>query len=268
VGGRTALDEAVQAYRDAASTASSDAAVRPTVLANLGNSLVDLYDRTGETGQLNEAIAAYTAAVDATDPRSPDLPARLYNRARALQRRHGRDGDPKDGDAAVADYRAACRTARGAVAQVGLRCGLDWGDWAAAQGTWQQAVEAFDNAVAAADLLVRGQVRRTDREVWLRAVAEAPATSAYAYRRLSEPASALTRLDWGRARLLADALAVARLDLDALDRVRFDLAKRYRAAVDQLSAAAGRDEQRRAGPWTPGARVGPPPDADRINARP
>ena len=73
--------------------------------------------------------------------------------------------------------------------------------------------------------------------MWLRAVAEAPATSAYVYCRLAEPASALARLEWGRARLLADALAVARLDVDALNRVRPDLAERYRAAADRLSAA-------------------------------
>jgi tetratricopeptide (TPR) repeat protein len=96
-GGRTALDEAVQAYRDAVAASSSDNAVYPTVLANLGNRLVDLHDTTGETDPLNEAIAVFTAAVAATDPRSPDLPARLHNRARALQRRHVWDGDPSDG---------------------------------------------------------------------------------------------------------------------------------------------------------------------------
>ena len=246
-GGRRALDEAVQAYRDAVASSSSDDAAYPTVLANLGNGLVDLYDTTGETDRLNEAIALYTASVEATDPRSPDLPARLHNRARALQRRHGRSGDPSDRDAATAEYREACRTADGAVAEVGLRCGLGWGGWAAAQGMWREAVEAFDNAVASADLLERRQVRRTDREVWLRAVAEAPATSAYVYCRLGEPASALTRLEWGRARLLADALALARLDLDALDRVRPDLAERYRAAADHLRAATAPAAQRSVG---------------------
>ena len=241
-GGRTALDEAVQAYRDATEASSSGDATYPTVLSNLGNGLVDLYDTTGEANLLDEAITVYTAAVDATDPRSPDRPARLHNRARALQRRHGQDGDPDDRDATVADYREACRTAQGVVAEVGLVCGLGWGDWAVAQGAWREAAEAFDNAVAAADLLVRGQVRRTDREVWLRAVAEAPTTSAYVYCRLGEPDYAITRLEWGRGRLLADALAVAQLDLDALDHVRPDLAERYRAAADRLSATTAHSD--------------------------
>lgn len=244
-GGRAALDEAVRAYRDAAAASSSDDAVYLTVLVNLGNGLVDFYDTTGEADRLNEAIALYTAAVDATDQRSPDRPARLHNRARALQRRHGRYGDLGDRDAAAADYLEACRTADGAVAEVGLRSGLGWSGWAAAQERWREAVEAFDHAVAAADLLERGQVRRTDREVWLRAVAEIPARSASVYCRLGELGSALTRLEWGRARLLADTLAVTRLDLVALDRVRPDLAERYRVAADRLGAATAHANRQR-----------------------
>jgi hypothetical protein len=43
--------------------------------------------------------------------------------------------------------------------------------------------------------------------------------------------------------LLADALALARLDLDALDRARPDLAERYRAAADHLRAATAHAAQ-------------------------
>jgi len=53
--------------------------------------------------------------------------------------------------------------------------------------------------------------------------------------RLHDPRLAVARLEWGRARSLAEALAASRPDLTGIEVVRPDLARRYQAAADQLA---------------------------------
>src|SRR5262249_53305170 len=70
---------------------------------------------------------------------------------------------------------------------VGLRSALGWGRWASRRQAWAEAVEAFDFATAAADALVRRQLTRQDKEVWLQAVATMPALAAVALIRNGAP---------------------------------------------------------------------------------
>ena len=235
-GGRDALDEALRHYRRAlAGTVAGDAA-HAAVLADLGNGLVDRFDLDGDVDLLTEAIAVYTAAVEQTDSRSPELPGRLHNRAGALRRRYDRAGRAEDRDAVLADYRAGALGAGGSVPEVALHCALSWADWAMQRESPEEAAEAFDAAAAAADRLLRRQLRRSDREVWLRAVGPMPVDSAFVLRRLGRTGAAVARMEWGRARLLADELA--RFQLTGLGRLVPDLTERYRAAAGRVAAAS------------------------------
>jgi hypothetical protein len=196
--------------------------------------LVDHYDVSGQRGSLVEAIRWYDAAIAATDPASPELPSRLHNRAGGLRRLHELDARPADLQHAVADYRDGCRRAVGVVAEVGLLCGLSWGTWASGRRAWAEAAEAFQFAADAAEQLVRRQLTRWDKQTWLRAIRTMPAAAAFALCQAGALPPALVRLEWGRARLLSDALGRNRADLDVLAQTHPQLAERYRLATGQV----------------------------------
>lgn len=136
----------------------------------------------------------------------------------------------------MAAYRDGCRLAAGVAAEVELRCGLSWGEWASRRQAWAEATVAFEFAGDAAEQLVRRQLSRRDKETWLRAVGAMSAAAAFALCQTGKVASALARLEWGRARLLADALGRDRADLDVLAQTRPELAERYRLAAGRVVA--------------------------------
>jgi len=230
------LKEALDAYRAAVAAVPPGDAAHGRVLTNLGNGLVDHYDASGQRGSLVEAILWYDAAIAATDPAPPELPSRLHNRAGGLRRLHELDARPADLLAAVADYRDGCRRAAGVVAEVGLRCGLNWGKWASGRRAWAEAAEAFQFAADAAEQLVRRQLTRWNKQALLRDIRTMPA-AAFALCQTGALAPALVRLEWGRARLLSDALGRNRANLDMLAQTHPQLAERYRLATGQVIIA-------------------------------
>lgn len=90
-----------------------------------------------------------------------------------------------------AAYRDGCRLAAGVAAELELRCGLSWGEWASRRQAWTEATAAFEFAGDAAEQLVRRQLSRRDKETWLRAVGAIPAAAAFALCQTGEVASAL-----------------------------------------------------------------------------
>lgn len=236
-GDASLLQEALTAYRAALTAAPPGDAAHAIALTNLGNGLVDHYDAHAQRASLVEAIQLYNTAIAVTDPRSPELPGRLHNRAGSARRLYELGGEPAAFQRAIADYRDSCRRAAGVVAEVGLRCGLSWGQWASHRQAWTEATDAFHFAAEAAEQLVRRQLTRRDKQTWLRAIRTMPAAAAFALSQTGALPLALVRLEWGRARLLADALGRDRADLDALTHTHPQLAERYRLAAGQVVVA-------------------------------
>jgi tetratricopeptide (TPR) repeat protein len=229
---RQALAAAIEAYRTALSEVQ--AAGRGGVLTNLGAALLDRYERTGDSADLDAAIGALDEAVRVTHPDSPELPARLNNLANGLRCRYQRDGGAADAEAAAAAYRRGQRRGLEVATEAALRAGLNWGDWSADRRDWAQAHEAYGSARVAAERLLGQHVARRDVEAWLSAVGDLSAQAAYARCRTDEPGAAAQWLEWGRARVLSDALARARLA--TLAATRPDLAGRFREAAARLNA--------------------------------
>ena len=235
-----ALDAAIEAYRAALSEVP--AAGRGAVLTNLGAALLDRHERTGDGAELAAAIEALDEAVRVTNPDSPELPGRLNNLANGLRRRHERDGAAADAEAAVTAYRLGQRRGLEVATAAALQAGLNWGDWSARRRVWPQAHEAYAAARVAADRLLGQHVARRDVEAWLSAIGDMSAHAAYAHCRTGDPGAAAEWLEWGRARVLSEALARARLA--PLAATRPDLVSRFQEAVARLNA---RDHDPRTG---------------------
>lgn len=110
-----------------------------------------------------------------------------------------------------------------------MRAGLSWGSWSAGRGAWTQAHEAYGTARVAADRLLGQHAARRDVEAWLSAIGDLSAQASYARCRSGEPRAAAEWLEWGRARVLSDALARARLETLAVAQPA--LAGRFREAA-------------------------------------
>lgn len=228
---RPLLDEAIRVYREALGLVH--AAERGAALSNVGSALLDRYDQTGEGPDLDEAIGTLTESVRVTDPDSPDMPGRLNNLANGLRRRYERDGRVPDAEQAAVAYRQGQQRGLEVATEVTLRCGVNWGDWSMRRRAWAEADEAYGLARVAADRLLGQHLARRDVEAWLSAVGDLPAQAALARCRTGQLSAAAEWLEWGRARVLSDALGRAQLASLAVSHP--DLVRRYRQAAARLN---------------------------------
>jgi hypothetical protein len=231
---RAALAEALDSYRAALREARTEED-RCAVLTNFGVGLLDRYDEFRARADLDEAVDVLTESVNGTAESSPDLVSRLNNLGNGLRRRHELAGSGPESDhlsdQIVATYRRGCRLAAASATEAGWRCALNWARWAGDQGRLATASEAYNAARSFTDELLAQNLTRNDKEAWLADVGQMSARAAVAS---SRPRQAAAWLEWGRARLLSDALAHDRSDLAALDQDRPALAARYRAVTAKI----------------------------------
>jgi tetratricopeptide (TPR) repeat protein len=252
------LEAAIEVYEQAVKLTPPNSPVRPARLNNLGNALRDRYARTGRQEDLEAAIGFYEQAVKLTLPDSPDRPARLNNLGNGLRDRHARTGRLKEMEEAICDFRSACELGAVAAPEDALRAARNWGRWAMQRQAWAEVDEACTHGLATGRALHRRQVRRADKESWLRDVQEMAPAAAYAQARLGDLPRAAVTLEAGRAQLLAEGLEQNRRDLERLPSLGHgDLHARYLAALatrrrleqsdavvaDRLAAIAAADRE-------------------------
>ncbi|WP_157442114.1 hypothetical protein [Actinoplanes awajinensis] len=219
-GDPAALGLALDAYRAALAALPATSPERPAALANLSMGLLNRHTVTGDRADADEAVAVARHAGQA------------LKLANVLRARYELGGDPRDAEEAEDAYRSA--VVEPTLGETWLRSAQAYGDWATSRQHWPDAAGAYGAAVTAADRLLRRQLSPADVEAWLFAVRTLPAAAAYAHLRLGETTTAVDRLEWGRARLLTDALERDRADLRALAETAPDLAARYRTAAVRL----------------------------------
>lgn len=209
------LDEAIRVMREAlAELGQTPGEVDPAMLfSNLGDLLMDkalmheLVDAgTEAAGAWSQALAAHESAVAATPPAAPDRSGRLNKLAVVQRALADRSGSPDGEAAARASFREACELGLDAAPEMALAAAVNWTAWEVGRRAWAQAVTADGYGLAAAQALHRSQRHRADRETWLRASRGLAADAAYAAARCGDPRGAVTRLERGRAILLADEL--------------------------------------------------------------
>ena len=233
--GRVAdLDEAIRLYRQAVEATPPESPNLTACLNNLGNGLCDRFARTGWVADLNEAIRVYQQVLEVTPPDSPDLPMYLNNLGNGLCDRFARTGWETDQAEAIRVFRRACELGTLSGPQIVLGAARNWGRWAFQRKQWAETAEAYGYGLTTGHQLLVRQLRREDKESWLRDLQEMSGTTAYALAKLNRFEEAATTMERGRARLLAEALQRRRRDLDQLPaRGHTDLHQRYREIVER-----------------------------------
>jgi hypothetical protein len=94
-----------------------------------------------------------------------------------------------------------------------LRCATQWAYLAAYQRDWDEAARAFRQALTAHDALFEVQATPSHKARRLHNVADLHPYAAYAFAKVGESDLAVLALEKGRARLLADTLALSTDDL-------------------------------------------------------
>lgn len=244
-GGSSDLLAARDAYARALRHADSAAPRTAVLLSSQGTIEMTLACLDVAHFGLDLAVSDLEAAA-AAGSGNPRLRAFLLaNLAAGFQARHRRRHSREDLEAGVDAYQQACQEALTYDLEVALNAALDWGDWASTRAGWAEASGAYALAFQAADRLWQHQAGRTGKEIWLRAARRLGEQAGLAAARAGQLRRATVFVERGRARLLAEHLGLAQLDLARLTAVDPVLADRYTAATERLrSLAASVREER------------------------
>jgi CHAT domain-containing protein/tetratricopeptide (TPR) repeat protein len=205
------LDGAIEAI-ERARVLSSPGSESPVLLTTLGNALTLRFRRRGARADLDRAIEALEEAATSADNESPDLPSFLSNLAVALRLRHDVGGDARDLDQAREVYRRGIETAERVNPDSRLVLARNWAIGASERGSWEEAADAFEQAIETAEALYAPHVVGAHKETLLQRFGDLPADAAYALARAGRIDRAVEALERGRARFLSEAIDRGRVD--------------------------------------------------------
>jgi CHAT domain-containing protein/tetratricopeptide (TPR) repeat protein len=226
------LERAIALYEQALQKVDENAPVLPALLNNLGTGLSDRYLHTGELKDLEESVAMFEQAIQKTAKGSPDLPMYLNSLAFALHDRYARTQNPADFQQAITYYEQAAQQGIVVSVQEALRSVRNWFTWAFTRQSWQEIEQAHRYAQQASEQLFKIQLLRYDKEIWLRETQGLAVQAAYALAKNNKLQQAVVALESGLARLLSEALARDRADLEQLNIIgHTDLYDRYQQVV-------------------------------------
>ncbi len=226
---------------------SREAAAEPWASAhyNLGTLHARRYVRIGDDADARSAEQHYRAALGVF--RRATAPARwatLHHNLGALHaRRHRRSGDERHAHAAGRHFGLVLAAAERypLPAMLTLRAGTAWTRLLVERARWHEAAAIYPPTARALAALVQAAGIRRSKESWLQEAEGLVAHAAYALARLGRLEEAVEVLEEGRARLLAEALATRRRDLDRLVGLGHeDLLSRFRAASTRLAELQAR----------------------------
>ena len=104
------------------------------------------------------------------------------------------------------------------------------------EARWREAHDAYQEALRAEKLLVASAYTETGRQAEVARTSALYGRAAFALLKLGQPGEALVRLEQGRTRLLAKALALDEVDLSALSDADRDTFHRLRQTIRGLEA--------------------------------
>jgi CHAT domain-containing protein len=115
-----------------------------------------------------------------------------------------------------------------------LMMSLNWLRWAFYCENWKSVERAYHYAYPASEKLFQTQLLRHNKEIWLKDTQNLAAQAAYALAKNNKLQEAVIALETGLARLLSEALARDRADLEQLKTIgHADLYDRYKQIVEK-----------------------------------
>ena len=244
----SARGEAITRLRTALNDAERLGTARASAAYNLANALLTEIGTPVTLVEADEAAALIREAVSLVGEGGVDGPRFRAGLGRALHRRYRTHSDaPGDLDEGLAAFGAAATIALDIDLELALGAARNWAGWAREAAGPGAAEPGYRVALAAARRLFSEQVTAQHKRTWMRAAAGLHAEAAHYFAtaaRQTDRYAAVAALEAGRALLLADELGLRPADLDRLDGEDPELIRRYRRAVEVLSATTANAEGR------------------------
>ncbi|HKZ86423.1 MAG TPA: CHAT domain-containing protein [Anaerolineae bacterium] len=229
------LDRAIDVCKRAVALTPEGLPGRAMYLYNLGAGYGARYARTRALADLEQAITASHEAVELTPKNSPDRVGCLNNLGIGLRDRYARKGAPTDLKQAIVAFQSACQLGLDVLPEAALTTSRTWGRWAIERAAWPEAAKAYGYGRQAIEQLWQAQVLRAGKQAWLREAQTLFSQAAYARAKNGEIPDAVTTLEMGRTRLLAEAVERYRADLELLpQRGQRQLYEHYVALTQRL----------------------------------
>jgi CHAT domain-containing protein len=190
---------------------------RPNILNSYSGALVNLYHKTRNRSDLERAIEVSREAVEEARHNVSRMYSFMSNLAEILVRRWQDTNDAGDAEEAVKLFRQAVRGLLDFEAEHALKSALSWGGWAFRREAWEEAAEAYGLGQLATEQLVRIQLLRSTKELWLKEASTLSANAAYALSKSGKLKDAVVALERGRASLLTEMLENGRANLKYLN---------------------------------------------------
>jgi CHAT domain-containing protein/TPR repeat protein len=236
---REDLLQAIEYFEHAVKTSDEESPDLPRYLNSLANGLYYRFERmNGVPNDLQQAIEAYKLAVTKIEknaPYLPELPQILNNLGGALYDRYALISSTfKDLQQALAAYKKAAQTSFDTAIEIKLKSSRHWMHCAFTLKNWEEVEEAYKNFVECSDYIFQNQLLRDEKETWLKESQGLAAQAAYALTKINKFKEATVAVERGLARLLSEALAYDRADLEQLKIKGYtDIYERYQQLVSQ-----------------------------------
>lgn len=227
------LEESITLTRKALILTPEGSPSRPLMLSNLSIGLREQYAHSKRLEELEEAVRHLREALGSVPEYSKHRPALLFNLGSGLRDLYARLKRTEDKEAACKAYREAIHQGLEAHPEIAISSAKVWAQWALQREAWQEAVEASNGGLMAAQRLLHGQILRSHREAWLRESRDLAAIAAYARAWVGDLEGAVEAVENGRAQLLSESLERRRSDLEKLNVIGHgETYERYRRAAD------------------------------------
>jgi CHAT domain-containing protein len=228
------LLKAVDVFEQALQKSQTDSIERVRYYNNLGYGLLKLYSHTEQFTILQKAINAFEQAVQKTPLDSTELPIFLNNLGYGLSFRYNNTHQLEDLEQGIKHYEQATKLGLKLAVQEGLRSSYYWIEWAFTRQAWKEIEQAYGYAHQASEQLLKVQLLRQDKESWLKNTQGLAAKAAYAFAQNNKFQEATIALEGGLARLLSEAVARDRANLEQIKTTdHAELYTRYKNVVEQ-----------------------------------
>jgi CHAT domain-containing protein len=222
-------------YNKAILMVSQDSIIYRVLRANQGATYLNLYIETAEDKYLSASINTLQQDLQ-TEPNSPQKAQVWINLGRSLLARHLTNDNQDDREQAIAAFTKGCQIGMESLPRDVLDGSLLWGNWAFEQHNWEESIRGFQPGLQVIENLLRTQLLRFGKETWLQKAQELHLYYSFALSATNNLPEAITALEAGRARLLAEGLERNRLDLAKLPVLgHTELYKQYQRSIQQVA---------------------------------